>query len=189
MPLTVGDRTIRPITADEAIRMVEAGILGEDEHVELLDGVLTRVSTQHEPHAIVVQRLTRWLAPLMVRGTHDVRVRMPFRVPDPTSLPEPDLAVVRRDDAVVGHPTTAPLVVEVAVSSLGVDLGRKAELYAMAGVPEYWVVDVAGRAVERFSRPGRAAFRARTTSAGPEHLAPAALDLAPVDLAGLFRGL
>jgi Uma2 family endonuclease len=189
MPLTVGDRPIRPITADEAIRMVQAGILGEDEHVELLDGVLTRVSPQHEPHAVVVQRLTRWLAPLMVRGTHDVRVQLPFRVPDPTSLPEPDLAVVLRDDTEIGHPTGAPLVIEVAESSVRVDLGRKVELYASAAVPEYWVIDLRGRAVERFAGPEHGAFGARTTSAPPERLVPAALDVAPLDLADLFRGL
>ncbi len=187
MALTVGDRTIRPITANEAMEMVGAGIVGADERVELLHGVLTRVSPQHAPHATVVQRLTRWLAPLLVRGTHDVRVQLPLRVPDPTSLPEPDLAVVERDDTVIGHPTTAPLVIEVADSSLRVDMTVKPALYAAAGVPEYWIVDLSGRRVHILTRPtvgGYADEQLVADRARPGHVDPE-----PLELASLFAGL
>jgi len=54
MPLTVGDRDVRPLTADEVLRMVELGVLGEDERVELLHGVVTTMSPQSEGHAAVL---------------------------------------------------------------------------------------------------------------------------------------
>jgi Uma2 family endonuclease len=189
MALTVGDREVRPLTADEVLRMVDAGILGEDERVELLHGVLTAVIPQSETHVAVLQRLQRWLAPLIVAGRHDVRVQMPLRVPDVRSLPEPDLAVVRRDDASLAHPASAVLVVEVALSSRRTDVEVKPSLYAAAGVPEYWVVDVPERRVERFTGPGPAAYATRATLAARGALAPLALEAAPVDLDALLSGL
>jgi hypothetical protein len=97
MALTISDRAVRPLTADEDLRMVELGILSEDERVELLHGVLTAVSPQSEEHVAVLQRLHRWLAPLVLVGAHDIRMRMPLVVPDRISLPEPDIAVTTHD--------------------------------------------------------------------------------------------
>jgi Uma2 family endonuclease len=188
MRLTVAGREIRPLTADDAMQMVRAGILGEEERVELLDGVLTAMSPQDPPHAVVVQRLTRWLAPVMVAGTHDVRVQLPFGVPDPTSLPEPDVAVVGRGGAAVRHPVAAALIVEVAFSSHATDLGRKTELYAAAGVPEYWVVNVPHRAVHVHLDPLAGGYRQMRTSKPPETVRPVAVDVAPLGLVELFAG-
>ena len=188
MVLTVGDRPVRPLTADDVMEMVRAGIIGDDDRVELLHGVLTAMSPQHPPHAVVTQRLTRWLAPLMVEGAHDVRVQLPFRVPDQTSLPEPDIAVVERDDARIDHPQEALLVIEVADSSLRVDTAIKPALYASAGVPEYWVVDVAGHRVRIFERPAGDAYRERRVlDAGSA--APHAIDAGVLDLDALFVGV
>jgi hypothetical protein len=153
MALTLADRDVRPLTADEVLRMVAVGILAEDEPVELLHGALTAVSPQSEAHAAVLQRLQRWLAPLVVAGRHDLRVRVPLAVPDPTSLPEPDIAVVERDDTTIAHPVTALLVIEVAVNELLTDTAIKPALYAAVGVPELLVVDVPGRRIRRFTDP------------------------------------
>src|SRR3712207_682706 len=101
MALTYEGRAIRPLTADDVMAMARHGIIHEDERVELLHGVLTKMMSQDPPHAVVTQRLNRWLAPLMAAGTHDVRVQLPIVVPDRTSLPEPDIAVIERDDDVV----------------------------------------------------------------------------------------
>ena len=188
MALTVEDRPVRPLTADEAMRMVELGIIGPDERVELLHGVLTRMSPQHPPHAVPTQRLTTWLAPLMVAGTHDVRVQLPLTVPDRTSLPEPDIAVVEHDE-VIAHPSTALLVVEVAVSSLRIDTRIKPPLYAAAGVPELWVVDIPGGHVNVFTEPGAEGYARREHHAPPAALRPRALDVDPLDLRTLFAGL
>ena len=186
--LAVEDREIRPLTADEVMRMVAAGILGENEHVELLHGVLTAVSPQDPPHALPIRRLTRWLASGVSDGRFDLAVQLPLRVPDPTSLPEPDVLVTEPSDE-VPHPETALLAIEVAWSSKRVDLRVKPPLYAAAGVPECWVVDVAARAVERFSEPTSQGYAARSRSVPPEALAPIAFAVEPLALEALFAGL
>lgn len=188
MALTLADRDVRPLTADEVLRMVEMGILAEDEPVELLHGALTTVSPQSEAHVAVLQRLQRRLAALVVTGTHDVRVQVPLAVPDPTSLPEPDIAVVERDDTTIAHPVTALLVIEVAVSSLLTDTAIKPALYAAAGVPELWVIDVAGRRVRRFTDPEAGGYAAEEIIARGA-LRPLEIDVEPLDLAELLAGL
>ena len=125
MALTLADRDVRPLTANEVLRMVDMGILAEDEPVELPPGALTTVSPRSEAHVAVLQRLQRRLAALVVSGTHDIRVQVPLAVPDPTSLPEPDVAVVERDDTTIAYPVTALLIIEVAVSSLLTDTAIK----------------------------------------------------------------
>ena len=168
--------------------MGEAGILDEDEPVELLDRVLVATNAKSPPHETVVLRLGRWLAPLVVAGAHDVRRESPIVVPDRTSLPEPDLAVHVRDDA-VRHPTTALLAIEVAVSSLRTDLAVKPRLYAAAAVPEYWVVDVEGQRLERFTRPGAGGYLHRETITAPALVVPLAVPDEPLDLSMVFAGL
>jgi Uma2 family endonuclease len=189
MGLTVGDRPIHPLTADDVIRMVEAGILGEDDRVELLDGVLTQVSPKSVDHGTVVARLLRWLIASDPDERYEVRAEHPLAVPDRRSLPEPDVAVVDRDARAVGHPTTALLVVEVAISSLRTDLEVKPDLYAAAGVSEYWVIDVPGLRVERFTDPTGGAFAMQSAHQPPERLTPIELEVGPLDLTELFAGL
>ena len=189
MPLTLGDREVRPLTADEVLRMVEAGILAEDEPVELLHGVLTAVSPKSPAHGVVMVRLGRWLAPLTVAGKHDVRTEHPLIVPDRTSLPEPDIAVVERDDRTIAHPHTALLVIEVAVSSPRTDTTIKPALYAAAGVPELWVVDVAGRCVRVFAEPGADGYAAERVAGEGDVLAPSRIDATPLAVAELLAGM
>ena len=187
MALSVGDREIRPLTADEVMRMVDAGILGEDDRVELLHGLLTAVSPKSPEHGAVIARLTRWLTLVDAAGRYEVLSEHPLVVPDATSLPEPDIAVVERRGDVTRHPRTALLVVEVAPSSIRIDLQLEPALYAAAGVPEYWVVDVPRRRVELFSgpTPGRG-YERRGTLEPPATLTFAG---APLDLASVFEGL
>jgi Uma2 family endonuclease len=187
MALTVGDRPVRPLTQDDVLRMVEAGILGEDEPVELLHGVLTAVSSKTPDHEQVKLRLGRWLARGFAEGRYDVRTEAPVAVPDRTSLPEPDIAVVERDDE-VAHPATALLVIEVAVSSLRVDTAIKPALYAAAGVPELWVIDVPGHAVRVFAHSGPEGYGTRRTVADGT-VTPTAFEAEPLDVAALFNGL
>lgn len=189
MAFTVGDHEVRPLTADEVLRMVEAGILAEDERVELLHGVLTRMSPQGEPHMLVIERLNEWLAPGLVARRYRVRVQGPLSVPDPTSLPEPDIAVVDRDADLPSRPRTARLVIEVAVSSLRTDTRVKPALYASAGVPELWVVDVARSRVHVLTGPTADGYADERIAAAPERLQPRAVEVAPLDLEALFAGL
>jgi len=147
---------VHPLTADDVDAMVEADILGEDDRVELLDGVLVEMSPQGPAHAAAIRRLTVLLAPLVAAAGLELSPQCPLGVRSPISQPEPDLAVipsVPRGE----HASRALLVVEISKSSRQLDLGRKAELYAEADIPEYWVLDVERRelVVHREPRGGR----------------------------------
>src|SRR3954453_22605917 len=150
MAFVLGDRPARPLTADEVMRMVEAGILDENERVELLHGVLWQKAVKSPQHSTLKGRLVRWLGNWPER---EVRTEEPLVLPDRTSLPEPYIAVVPAGDYVHAHPASALLVVEVALTSLKIDLTVKPSLYALLGV-ECWVVDVAARRVHAFREPG-----------------------------------
>jgi Uma2 family endonuclease len=189
MALTVGDRAVRPLTADEVLRMVELGILADDEPVELLHGVLTRVSPKSPRHETVKVRLQRWLAGGVVAGTHEVRVEAPILVPDRTSLPEPDIAVVAPGGDPLLHPTTAALVIEVAVSSVRTDTVVKPAMYAQAGVAELWVVDVDRRCVEVFRDPRDGSYAARQVVAYHEILDALHVVAEPLAVADLLADL
>lgn len=144
----------RLFTGDEVMRMVETGILGENEHVELIEGVLIEMTPQGPPHA----SLTTELCEALVRaygGAASVRVGAPLDC-SAHSLPEPDLAVVQgaARDYRTRHPfgREALLAIEVAYTSHTVDR-IKAGIYASAGVPVYWLVDVPGRRIEVHEQP------------------------------------
>lgn len=178
----------RRITVDEYHRMIAAGILGEDEHVQLIAGTLVAMTPQGGPHARVIQRLNR----LLVRAVGDdlvVRPQLPLTLVD-DSEPEPDLAVVRARDAESGerHPRTALLVVEVAGESLPLDRQAKAVLYARAGIPEYWIVNLAESTVEVRREPdsGLGVYRTRTVARGGETLIAGTVPGLSIAVADLF---
>lgn len=141
------ERRTRRFTADEVLRMVDAGILAEDEPVELIEGELVVVTPQGPPHASVTTALRDRLVAAYGAG-FVVREDKPL-IAGESSLPEPDIAVVRGVHRDFGkrHPRgdEALLVIEVARTSLAMDRS-KAATYARAGVPIYWLLDLdAGR--------------------------------------------
>lgn len=147
----IAAESIRPLRRAEYEQLVELGWF-EDEAVELLHGLLVTMSPQSEPHARVILLLTAYL----IRHLGDqveVRPQLPLAVAD-DSEPEPDIAVVCRSDS-KDRPTSALLVIEVAEQrSLARDRGIKAGLYAAAGVPAYWIVNLAAGVVEVYTGPG-----------------------------------
>ncbi len=165
-------------------RMVETGALA-DEPVELLDGLLIEMSPQSDSHIMAIVLLTRHFkmaqAWLMVQLPLDAR---------PRSKPEPDLALVRdgpRPDW--RSPGAALLTIEIAVTSHRKDRGKKQQIYAQAGVPAYWLVDVPGRAIEVRTDPGPDGYR-RCDVYGPGDTVPSLADGVPdLDVAMLFAGL
>lgn len=144
---------------DEYERLAEIGLLA-DEKVELLRGLIVRMSPQGPRHASAVDRLTEILV-LALAGRARVRVQLPLAASE-DSEPEPDLAVVPIGSYREGHPTTALLVIEVVDSSLTHDRRDKGALYAEGGVPEYWIVDTAGERIEVHSESTGAVY-ARVT--------------------------
>ena len=101
----------------------------------------------------------------------DVRVQLPLAVSD-DSEPEPDIAVVAPGSPFGGHPTTAFLVTEIGASSLSKDRSIKAELYAEAGVIEYWIVDVNEDVVEVYRAPVRGRYTTMSTHDRGATIAP-----------------
>lgn len=128
-------------TREEYYRMGEDGFF-QDQRVELIDGEVVEMSPQMSRHAAVIGMVHRALQAAFGDGVW-VRVQMPLALGG-DSEPEPDLAVVRGspEDYVDEHPTTAMLVVEVSETTLAYDMSKKANLYASAGLPEYWIVDL-----------------------------------------------
>lgn len=161
-------------------RMVATGVL-DGEPFELLEGWLVDVSPQNPDHAAVVRRLTRHLA----RARSWLHVQLPLEIP-PDSVPEPDLALIESEPSPDQHPRTALLVVEVAVSSHAIDRGVKARLYAHAGIPTYWLIDVPGRSVEVRTGPGPEGYRACEIYAVGALVPSPAEDVADLDVSALF---
>ncbi len=151
---------LRPLARSEYDRMVAEGLF-TDERLELLRGALVKMSPQGPLHSETVNRL---LEQLMGRlsGRARVRPQCPLAVSD-DSEPEPDLAVIAPGDYAEQHPITAYLVVEVADTSLGRDREIKAALYAEAGIPEYWVVNLVEKVVEVYRDPGEGRYRSVAT--------------------------
>lgn len=147
----MSDITVRPLRRVEYDLLVEQGAFDEDERVELLDGELVAMRPQKAAHARIVEGLSERLMPALT-GTVRVRVQLPF-APDELSEPKPDVAIVPADAPRDRHPGVALHVIEVADTSLTLDLGRKARIYAAAGVPAYWVVDPSVPAVHVHGQP------------------------------------
>ncbi|WP_018461712.1 Uma2 family endonuclease [Thermus oshimai] len=149
-------------SAEDFHRMAEAGILGEDDRVELLEGEVVELSPVGKRHMAAVKKLMDAFFPLQARRQALLQVQDPLRL-SPDTEPQPDLAILRfREDFYAGkipEAEDALLVIEVAESSLDYDLKVKLPLYAKAGVPEVWVVDLESRRVHVFRAPEGGAYR------------------------------
>jgi Uma2 family endonuclease len=163
----------RKFTVEDFYRMSEAGILTEDDRVELIEGEIIEMTPVGSRHASVVDRLTQ----LLVRrlgGEFIVRVQNPIRLAD-ESEPEPDIALLEaREDYYAGaHPGPGDvrLIVEVAESSRVSDREVKVPLYARHGVPEVWLIDLEADSVERFGRPVSGEYRSAQRFARGESVA------------------
>lgn len=141
-------------TREEFERAGELGLFQPGERLELIGGeVISKVTPQKSPHATAIRLTTRELERVFSAG-HDVRVQLPLAL-SRFSEPEPDIAVVAGSprDYANGHPTTAALVVEVADSTLKLDRGPKASLYAQAGIAEYWIINLRDQVLELHREP------------------------------------
>jgi Uma2 family endonuclease len=135
-------------TAERYLALVEAGVLGPEDKVELLEGVIVAVAPQGSRHAAAVARANYALMKVAGDRAH-VRPQLPL-VAGEKSVPEPELALVAGPVSVSdrGHPRAALLVVEVAESSVAADRLTKSRIYAAAGIPEYWIVNLRDDRVE-----------------------------------------
>ena len=168
---------MRRFTVTEYYQLAQAGILTEDDRVELIDGEIIEMTPIGDRHAASVTRAQR----LFERAVGDaalVRVRQPVRLGERTE-PQPDLALVRSraDFYAAGHPTAEDvlLLVEVADTSLRFDRDVKVPLYARSGIPEVWLVDLVQETVTVHREPTPNGYRTIQTARRGETLTPSAL--------------
>jgi Uma2 family endonuclease len=144
----------RLLTVDEYHRMGEAGILTDDDRVELIEGELVAMAPVGSEHVATTNALTRLLV-LAIGDRGIVSVQNPVRLTQ-RSEPQPDFAILRpRDDyrTALPGPADTILAIEVASTSLEYDRGVKLALYARSGIPEVWIVSLAAEQVEVYRSP------------------------------------
>lgn len=171
--------------------MADAGLFGEDDRVELLDGEVVEMAPIGSRHAACVKWLTAFFT---ARLGH----RAIVGVQDPMGLsersePQPDLTLLRPrpDYYAAGHPAPADvlLVIEVADTTVGSDRGVKVPLYAAAGVSEVWLVDLSAGEVPSFRRPAEAGYQEVRAHTAGDRLAPLAYPDAELAVAEMFEAL
>ncbi len=140
-------------TITSYFQLVEKGCLEADDRVELLEGLVVASPPAGPLHASVIMCIDQALR-AAIGDRASIRVQMPLLVP-PRSAPEPDVAVVAgfARDYRKSHPLRAMLVVEVSESSLPQDRLTKSRIYARAGVPEYWIVNLRDEVLEVMREP------------------------------------
>ena len=145
--MNAAEPTVKRWTRDEYYKMYDAGLF-QDRRVELIDGEIIEISPQRSFHAAALGLVERLLSKAF--GTS-------FWARDQSPLdlgtmmePEPDVAVVKGTprDYSGQHPTTALLIVEVSETTLAYDRGRKASVYAAAGIQDYWILNLIDRNLE-----------------------------------------
>jgi Uma2 family endonuclease len=155
----------RSFTVAEYRRMVGAGILSETDRVELIDGEVFEMSPIGKRHAACVGRLTRILT-ILLQHVALIWVQNPIRL-DNYSEPQPDLVVLKfRPDFYENSlptPEDVLLVIEVSDTTLEYDRKVKAPLYARAGVPETWVVNLSEERIEAYTDPAGGAYQTVTS--------------------------
>jgi Uma2 family endonuclease len=151
-------------TIEEYHRMAEAGILHEDDRVELIDGEIVEMSPIGKHHAAIVNRLNAIITEQVGRRAI-ISPKNPLLLSD-DSEPQPDIALFKfRDDYYAGElptPSDTLLIIEAADSSLDFDRLVKLPRYARGGVPEVWIVNLAAGVIEVFREPVAGEYRETT---------------------------
>jgi Uma2 family endonuclease len=178
------------ITFDEYTRMVEDGAFDalRDKRIELIHGELREMTPPGPSHSEAVARLNDWSTEPPVKKIATARIQDPISAPEQDSSPHPDVAWVKKRNYADRHPLPDEvlLLIEVADSSLDSDCGEKAELYAEAGIREYWVVDLPNRMVHVFREPKDSAYSQHTTAGMNDEIRPLAHPQYPLVVAQLL---
>ncbi len=153
-PPTVTFEPIWRFTVEQYHQMIDCGVLAEDAPVELLSGCLVQKMTKNPPHRLCTRLVREALDAIVPNGWY-VETQEPITLSD--SEPEPDLAIIQGNprDYPDRHPTATEvaLIIEVADSTLERDRTIKQMIYAAAGIPEYWIINVRDRQIEIHRSP------------------------------------
>ena len=177
----------RRFDVDEYHRLGEAGILGENDRIELIAGELVEMAPIGDEHATIVALLTMILA-RQSDASQVVHVQNPLRL-DRVSEPQPDLVLARFQPGIRRVPSfqDSLLVIEVSDTTYHYDRKIKAPLYARAGVPELWIVDCQHRQVEVHTGAKAGNYESVVVSAETSVLTPQMASNVRVVLADLWR--
>lgn len=177
----------RRFTVDEYHRMAELGIFKPDERVELIRGIVRRMSPKNWAHVVAVTQLYQRLV-IALSGRAGLFQEVALKLTRLASEPEPDIVAMSSPDIKdYGSEKSRPLLaIEVAESSLSYDLNTKAPLYAEVGVPEYWVVNLVDRELVVFRSPAQGRYRERTSYRVEDTVAPEAWPDVEIEVSELF---
>jgi Uma2 family endonuclease len=175
------------LTVVDFRRMAAAGILDDDDRVELIEGELFDMAPIGSKHASIVDALVELLT-LGARGRALVRAQGPLEIP-PYSEPLPDVLLLKpRTDRyrdALPQPADVLLIIEVADSTLARDRDLKIPLYSRHGIPESWLVDVQRQVITVYQQPSGEGYR-HASEIGAGSLAPGCLPDVAVGLSDLF---
>jgi Uma2 family endonuclease len=189
--MTAQDALVRPhpakLTVEDFLVLDRSGAFTDHAKTELIDGTVIVVNAQYSEHFTVKTILLRRLADAcdgLGRGL-EAWSEGSIAIP-PRDVPEPDLFVTRvRPVKGLVRAETVALVVEIATTSLSLDLGRKLKLYAAAGIAEYWVVDVEARIVHQMWSPEGEAYAEAREAAFGERIEAATIEGLAVETGGI----
>lgn len=145
---------LKRFSVEEYLRLVDANAFRNDDRFELLEGWILSEMTRNPAHDVTIDAVNEALRAILPKGW---RLRIQSAIMTIDSVPEPDLAIVRGEarDFLRRHPGSddVALVVEVADSSLAEDRTIKHRIYARAGIPTYWIVNIVDSRIEMHTDP------------------------------------
>ncbi len=182
--------TLAKLSLDEYERIVATGVFDGANHrrIEFIRGELREMNPIGPNHSSIVDRLNRWSIQSTSEKDVYVRVQNPIALADVDSEPEPDIVWAVPKNYRSAHPTAADvlLLIEVAHDSLRYDRSEKADLYADAGIQEYWIVNVPTNTVEVRRDPQPGGYREIQTFAAGQSIHPLAVPSVALSVDWLF---
>lgn len=175
-------------TVEEYRRMGEANVFLSGVRVELIEGEIVDMSPIGKRHAARVEALDELLRERLQR-TVNIRVQSPVQLDD-HSEPEPDISVLKRRDDFYEHELPKPedvlLLIEVSDTTLEYDSKVKVPLYAHAGIPEVWIINLKDERVETFASPSGDAYQATATLSRGEEVQSHSLAALRLNVSEIF---
>jgi Uma2 family endonuclease len=185
--------TISRLKIGQYDRMISAGVFapladGRRHRIELIEGELREMSPIGPVHENLVDLLNEWSMRIRPRGQVRVRIQNSVGIPELDTAPEPDVAWVNDRSYASGRPEPADilLIIEVADSSLEYDCGEKSEIYAAAGIADYWVVNIPDDCVHVYRQPDRGRYPTLITFSSGDEIHPLAFPEIALPVSLLF---
>ena len=172
-------------------RMIELGVFDPpcERRIELIHGELREMTPPGPTHEVLVDRLTKWSYRNLDDEDVIIRTQNSIGLPQSQSAPEPDVAWVKNKDYWNQRPMAKDdlLVIEVAESSLDYDESTKASLYAEAGIPEYWIVNIPHWCVDCYRDPAGETYQSVARYDMTAEISPLAFPEVKLAVCGLFQ--